>query len=219
MKPVLERDLWSQCDTQTDGSLLPRRDDRRLVELSAYVIRADKTIVDVKVVDLSYDGCSLRTLVRLTPGEDVRLSLLGRKSAVNALVRWYDSRRAGLLFLPDKPSRERSPRKADRIPVRGEASLRRSAGTSYRVATYDVTRFGCRCEIVDRPRIDECVWIKFDGLEAVEAAVCWIEGSSMGLMYKNAWHPAVFEMLLDRLNLEIAQPGALPEKPGSAEGA
>ena len=62
--------------------------------------------------------------------------------------------------------------------------------------TFDVTRYGCKTEVIERPSIYEHVWIKFDGLDSLEAIVCWVEESSLGLMYKDPIHPAVFDMLL-----------------------
>jgi hypothetical protein len=145
-------------------------------------------------------------LVAFVPGEKVKLSVLGR-GAVNAVVRWYDARTAGLLFVEDRATRrQRWPRKAERIEVRGALSLRRSGRLSFRVCTFDVTRFGCMCEFVERPKIYERVWVKFDRLETIEAVVCWLEESRLGLMFKNPLHPAVFDMLLDRLERPIEPP-------------
>jgi hypothetical protein len=206
LKPVLERELWSQSES-ADGLVPPEREDRRAVELAAYLIRADKKIVDVKVIDLSYDGCAVHTLIALRPGEKVKLSVLGR-GAVNAVVRWYGSRRAGLLFVPDRVARTHWPRKAERVEVDAEFSLRRSGRLSYRVKAYDVTRFGCRCEFVERPTVYERVWAKFEGLETIEAAVCWVEESSLGLMFKKSLHQAVFDMLLDRMKPDLPRSGA-----------
>ena len=49
---------------------------------------------------------------------------------------------------------------------------------------------GCRCEFIERPNIGERVWVKFDGLEAIESEVRWLKETS-----------AVF-----------ASPGAFPER-------
>lgn len=176
-----------------------RRDERRPVELAAYLVRSNKKIIDVKVVDLSYDGCAIYTVVPLVPGEKIKLSVLGR-GAISAVVRWYSGRRAGLLFQGAPPSRTRWPRKAERIDVSAEISLRRSGRVSFRVAVLDVTRFGCRCEFVERPTTYEHVTVKFDGLQAIPAVVCWIEEFSLGVMFKNPLHPAVFDLLVTRLN-------------------
>lgn len=200
LKPVFERDLEAESEEAAEAVLtLPERDERRPVELSAYVIRPNKKIVDVKVVDLSYDGCAVRTFEALVPGEKVKLSVLGR-GAVNAVVRWYRSRKAGLRFEADVTAKTHWPRKAERVQVDGEVSLRRSGGISYRVPTMDVTRFGCKCEFVDRPAIYERLWVKLDGLESIEAIVCWVEESRLGLMFKAPLHPAVFDMMLVRMS-------------------
>lgn len=193
----------------------PKREDRRLVELSAYLIRSDKSIVDVKIGNLSYDGCGVHTVVPLTAGEKVKLTVLGRGS-MNATVRWYKARKAGLLFRFSRARSHEWPRKADRVAVGAELLLRRSGRIGFRVNAFDVTRFGCRCEFVDRPAIYERVWAKFDGLEALQATVCWIEDSNIGLMFANAIHPAVFELLLMQLQPLAAPLPPLPDPDAEA---
>jgi hypothetical protein len=44
------------------------------------------------------------------------------------------------------------------------------------------------------------LWVKLDGLESIEAIVCWVEESRLGLMFKAPLHPAVFDMLLVRMS-------------------
>ena len=187
-----------------DGVQLPARGERRTVELAGYVIRATKKIVDIKVVNLSYDGCAVHTTVPLSPGELVKLSVLGR-SSTNAIVRWYYGRRAGLQFETERKSRVHWPRRAQRIDVQTHALLRRSSRNAFSVRVFDMTPSGCRCEFVDRPGVYERVWIKLEGLAPIEARVCWVEQSMAGLAYKNPLHPAVFEMLVDRVRLSVAE--------------
>jgi len=198
MKLVRDHDNLSGIDIGTrDGVAMPARAERRVVELSGYLIRESKKIVDIKVVNLSYDGCALRTTVPLLPGEMVKLSVLGR-SATSAIVRWYSGRKAGLQFDTERKTRTLWPRKADRLEVEAQAVLRRAGRVAFTVKVFDMTMSGCRCEFVDRPGIYERVWIKLDGLASMEANVCWIEQSMAGLSYKNPLHPAVFDMLVDR---------------------
>lgn len=178
-----------------------------------------KKIVDVKVVNLSYDGCSIHTLVPLLAGEVVKLSVLGR-GAMSAVVRWHKARRAGLLFQVDRRLKTRWPRRTDRVAVRAEALLRRSGRIAFRVTLFDLTRFGCKCEFIERPSIYERVWLKFDGLQSIAATVCWIEDSELGLMFGHPLHPAVFELLLTRLAISgssrvIAQPSPMNDQPFS----
>lgn len=78
-------------------------------------------------------------------------------------------------------------------------SLRRSGQKTYRANVHDVSREGCKVEFVERPMLDEIVWVKFEGLEALEAMVCWVEGFSVGLEFQRPVHQAVFEVLLQRL--------------------
>jgi hypothetical protein len=200
LKAELKQESWTDAPEARSGDLpsAPPREGRRLVELSAYLIREDQSIVDVKVMDLSYDGCSVRTLFPLACGEKVNLSVLGR-GAVKAVVRWYDSRKAGLFFPPEPRVRKHSPRKAERISVEAEISLRRSGRIAYRVDLFDLTRFGCSCEFIERPAIGERLWVRFDRLESLEAVTCWVEESRVGLKFENSVHPAVFDMLLSGL--------------------
>jgi hypothetical protein len=98
------------------------------------------------------------------------------------------------------PERDPTPRKAARTAVAAEASLRRAGHPHYRVNVYDASEYGCKVEFVERPMLDEIVWIKFDRLDALEAHVCWIEGSAVGLEFQRPMHPAVFAMLVERLS-------------------
>lgn len=180
-----------------DPRHLPRA-ERRTVELKGYLVRASTQIVDITMIDLSYDGCAVSILVPLTVGEKVKVSALGRGSTA-ATVRWYHARKAGLLF---ESVRRKTiwPRKAERIGVYGEACLRRRGRLTYRVRTFDVTRFGCRCEFVERPSIGERVWMKFDGLQSLESTVCWVENSQVGLHFRTEVHPAVFDLVAAQLS-------------------
>lgn len=183
--------------TSSDHPLL-NRDERRPVELRGYLVRADGEIVDVRVLNLSYDGCGIELFTQLARGEEVKLSVLSR-GAVKAIVRWCTARKAGLRFASKSAPRKPSPRRAERSALAGQAVLRRAGGLAFTTQAFDLSSHGCRCEFVERPQIDERVWIKFDGLESLEASVSWIEGSSAGFRFSKPIHPAVLDMLLHRL--------------------
>lgn len=89
-------------------------------------------------------------------------------------------------------------RKAMRIALDAEVALRRSGQHNYHVRVYDASPYGCRIEFVERPGLDERVWVKFDGLQAIEGMICWVEGFLAGVEFVNPIHPAVFERLIDR---------------------
>jgi len=76
--------------------------------------------------------------------------------------------------------------------------LRRAGQNNYGTTIFDLSPQACKVEFVDRPRLDELVWVKFDGLEALDAYVCWVEGFNAGLEFQRPIHPAVFEMLVKR---------------------
>jgi len=43
------------------------------------------------------------------------------------------------------------------------------------------------------------VWVKFDGLDAIESNVCWVKGSDVGISFAHPIYPAVFDGLVRRL--------------------
>ena len=78
-------------------------------------------------------------------------------------------------------------------------SLRRSGKLNYRVRVFDASLHGCRVEFVDRPGIREQLWVKFDGLQAIEAEVCWTKGFTTGVRFRQPIPPAVFALLVAKL--------------------
>jgi hypothetical protein len=94
---------------------------------------------------------------------------------------------------------EPSARRSERTALDATVSLRRSGKLNYRVRVFDASLHGCRVEFVDRPSIQEQLWVKFDGLQAIEAEVCWTEGFTTGVNFRQPIHPAVFERLIANL--------------------
>ena len=88
---------------------------------------------------------------------------------------------------------------AQRVFLHGEVVLRRAGYNAYRVHIYDVSPQGCKVEFVLRPELEETVWVKFQGLEALEATVRWTRARHAGLKFSRPIHPAVFDLLLRRL--------------------
>jgi hypothetical protein len=90
-------------------------------------------------------------------------------------------------------------RRSDRVVVNAQVSLRRSGQLNYRVRVFDASPHGCKLEFVERPQLEERVWVKFDRLDAIEGNVCWVDGFHAGVEFDKPIHPAVFEALLSRL--------------------
>lgn len=91
------------------------------------------------------------------------------------------------------------PRAALRCSVEAEANLRRPGKPTYRVKVCDLSPGGCKLEFVDRPSLDEVVWLKFDGIDSFEASVCWVKGTSAGVQFRKEMYKPIFEHLVSRL--------------------
>ena len=95
---------------------------------------------------------------------------------------------------------DQRPRKNPRVQLIAEVQLRRSGHHHYLVNVHDASPEGCRLEFVERPRLDETVWIKFDGLDAIQSTVCWMNGFDAGVEFARPIYPAVFDALIARLS-------------------
>lgn len=175
------------------------RRERRSVSLPAFLVHEDGSSSQALILDLSYDGCGIETPVPLRPEQAVKLSVL-RRGAIESRVRWYRDGKAGLFFVPELPTEKKHwPRRSDRIATSADVSLRRVGQSSRRVRVTDLSPEGCKIRLPHQPRIEDHLLVKFDGLEALEAEVCWAEGFDAGLRFERAIHPAVFALVVERL--------------------
>ena len=177
-----------------------RRSARRVVSLQGYAIRGDGSSVDIGLLDLNYDGCGISTAVPFEPGESIKLSVIGR-GLIDAEVRWFKNGKAGLFFgASAPPPEEQVHRQKERARVKPiDVRVRRVGQNAYNVRIFDLSPDGAKIEVVERPRINEQMMVKFDGLEVLQAEVCWIDGFIVGLKFERALHPAVFDLLLARI--------------------
>ena len=95
--------------------------------------------------------------------------------------------------------REQSPRKSARVSLEAMVKLRRRGHHNFTVQVFDLSREGCKLEFMERPQLDEAVLVKFEGLEGLEATVCWVEDKVAGVEFVRPIHSAVFDMLVSRL--------------------
>jgi PilZ domain len=176
----------------------PDRAQRRPVEFPAHLLLAGGAMLDVRVLDLSYDGCRIDVSRLLSQGEAVQLSVEGR-GVIDATVRWYKDGRAGLQFADDAEARDQVARKDKRRTAGMEAQLRRIGRLKYWVELRDLSPEGCMIDLVERPAMDEVMQIRLPGLETLQARVRWIDNYVAGLKFERPIHPAVFELLLQRM--------------------
>lgn len=173
------------------------RTERRKVKMDAVARRNGGLTSSVVVLDLSYEGCGIETDVQLEAGEPIKLSVLGR-GEIGTHVRWCKNGRAGLIFDPQESEKKQSPR-TSRTSVSADVSLRRLGQNNYRVRVNDLSPEGCRVELVELPRVGEHMLIKLEGIEVLDSEVCWVHGFVAGLRFERAIHPAVFDLLVQRL--------------------
>lgn len=184
---------------QRGSSTGDQRRKRRAVTMHGHIIRPGGITQVISLMDLNYGGCGIRTPVALDVGEEVKVSVLGRGS-IGAEVRWYADGKAGLVFEPvAQETREQIERRSARVEVPGEVALRVPGHSNYHVRVLDLSTDGCRVELVERPSVGDLMMVKFEGLEVMEAEVCWVEGHVAGLKFDRPIHPAVLDLLVKRL--------------------
>ncbi len=174
------------------------RRERRPVRMSGHIALENGTTAEAVLADLSYEGCSIETPAKLNVDEPVTLSVL-RRGAIEAVVRWASEGKAGLQFkalVGEKPSQ---PRVTERISVDAEVMLRRLGQHNYRVRIFDLSPEGCKVELIERPSEGEHMLLRIEGLEALDAEVCWVSDFVAGLRFEKTFHPAVFDLLVERL--------------------
>lgn len=175
------------------------RIDRRPVALQGFGLLDDGTTFGLSVLDLTYDGCKVESAMPIPPGISLKVSVLGLGGVIKATVVWSKNGSAGLRFTrestPHKPRRFRS---HPRTSVCGEVLLRRKGSHGYRVRLFNLTPAGCKVEFVELPREGEVLWAKFEGLEAIESTVRWVDGSCGGLQFVRPVYPSIFDVILSR---------------------
>ena len=182
----------------SDDAGLLGRPQRRPVAFPAHLMIGGGKTLDVRVLDLSYDGCQVAVSKAIFAGEAVQLSVQGR-GAIYATVRWFRDGRAGLKFDDEPPPKEKIERKADRRTAGMEAQLRRIGHISYSVTLRDISHDGCQVDLVERPAIGEVMKVKLPGLGTMEARVRWVDNYIAGLKFERPMHLAVFDLLLQRM--------------------
>lgn len=181
-----------------DVSGLPEREARRAVEFPAHLVISGGLVLDVRVLDLSYDGCQVEVPKVVFENDEVQLSVQGR-GVIQATVRWCNSGRAGLKFAAEGDDHDEVDRKNSRRSSGIEAQLRRIGNLSYRVAVRDISPEGCQIDLVERPAIGEVMQLKLPGLETMSARVRWVDNYVAGLHFERPMHPAVFELMMQRM--------------------
>lgn len=175
------------------------REPRRLVELPGFALLEDGSTLSITLRDLSYNGCRIESSVALLPGLKLKLSILQR-GALEAQVCWSSGGQVGLTFGANTQAAAlKKPRQHPRQSLDAEISVRGPGRPHYRTRVFDLSPTGCKIDFVERPKLNDKLWIKLQGLDALESDVRWLEGFVGGVQFVRAIHPAVFELHLARL--------------------
>lgn len=177
------------------------RDERRAVDMRGIATLQDGRKIPVVLLNLSYDGCAVESACALAEGSTLQLATRG--GVVDAEVRWASGTQAGLHFRaeplgPARRSAEPTPRDAERMSAGFSARMKRFGRNCYAVPVPDVSVSGCKVEFADRPHVGETVFIRFDGLDSIEATVRWVGDRDCGLDFVCPIHPAILELMLQR---------------------
>lgn len=95
-------------------------------------------------------------------------------------------------------------RRAPRLAISLDASLRERGRTPFAVRLVDISADGCRAETFCTVEPDAGVWIKLPGLEPLYSRVVWSQGGFAGIAFEAPLHEAVLDLLvaLDRVPTE-----------------
>jgi PilZ domain len=91
------------------------------------------------------------------------------------------------------------PRRAERVPLRADIEFRRSGEHRWRVNILDFSPDGCRVDLPVRVVPDDTVWISLPGIETIQGTICWVREWEAGVEFTSALHPAVFDMVHERM--------------------
>jgi hypothetical protein len=89
-------------------------------------------------------------------------------------------------------------RRDDRVPLRVHATLRERGGSKYEVTVFDLSRSGCRCEVLFATPPGSIIWIQIPGMAPIQTEIVWREGFLAGCKFATPLHPAIFDNLLKK---------------------
>lgn len=89
-------------------------------------------------------------------------------------------------------------RRAQRQPFVATVEVREPGAHPQKLKVLDVSPLGCRVSLVSRVKLDTRVFLRFPGLEAIPAYVCWCENFEAGLEFEKPIYPAVLSHVMSQ---------------------
>lgn len=90
-------------------------------------------------------------------------------------------------------------RHSDRVTVSSQVTVRRIGGFNFEVGLSNISRGGCRVEMLEESAVGDTVIARFAKLEPLASRICWSAGREVGVEFFNPIHPAVLDLLVERL--------------------
>lgn len=97
-------------------------------------------------------------------------------------------------------------RRFDRVAIESELTMRRIGGFNFQVALSDLSRGGCKVELVEAGETGDSVIARLPQIEPLGSRICWTEGRTSGIEFLTPLHPAVLDSLLSRMPGRAAPP-------------
>jgi hypothetical protein len=114
------------------------------------------------------------------------------------------------MHIASQADRDTERRQSSRVVIASEVLVRRLGAFNFNVALKDISRGGCRVEMLEPSAIGDPVIARLPQLEPLGSRVCWAEGTTTGMQFLTTIHPAVFDMLLTRIKSgETVEPAAV----------
>lgn len=90
-------------------------------------------------------------------------------------------------------------RRSGRTSLDTDIVVRRVGGFNFEVGVQDISRGGCRVELIEAYEVGDPVITRLPNLEPLGSRVCWTEGTTAGIQFLRPIHPAVLDSLVQRL--------------------
>ncbi|MEP7315175.1 MAG: PilZ domain-containing protein [Sphingomicrobium sp.] len=87
-----------------------------------------------------------------------------------------------------------------RVPLSCEVSFRRHGDAAYRVDLIDFSREGCCISPPIRLEPGASIWLRIPDIEATHGVVVWVREWRVGVKFDHPFHPAVFDLIVEKLS-------------------
>jgi len=91
-----------------------------------------------------------------------------------------------------------------RVALEKDIVVRRIGGFNFDVGIRNLSVGGCTVDAIEEYEVGDPVITRFPQLEPLGSRVCWTNGSTVGIQFLKAIHPAVLDSLVERMTQPIS---------------